>query len=231
MPTLRIEEMSNLYLEAGRVLGDVVSHRKGLKTAAMADEELPCKVGWGGRAARGLMVGKFGLHSAVDGVLPSNCPRSAHTPPPTLPLSLAPPRLQRATYALVCETLKFKAVIDEILAFANLKQLVPVRFCAPASVCVRGCGWVCAGVRASESVCRPTCTQCCGEQPTKDNRWVTYVALYDHLFGTGIRGGGALKRQILDNKVGLDDARPAALFLATTLIALSGWVAEGHLGA
>ena len=35
---------SSIYTEAARVLSDVVSHRKGLKTAALADEELPCKV-------------------------------------------------------------------------------------------------------------------------------------------------------------------------------------------
>ena len=31
-----------------------------------------------------------------------------------------------------------------------------------------------------------------------------YVLLYDHLFGTGIRGGGALKRLVMDNKVRRD---------------------------
>ncbi len=27
------------------------------------------------------------------------------------------------------------------------------------------------------------------------------MLLYDHLFGMGIRGGGAMKRQVMDNKV------------------------------
>jgi hypothetical protein len=38
-------------------------------------------------------------------------------------------------------------------------------------------------------------------QTSSESQWVLYVLLYDHLFGMGIRGGGAMKRQVMDNKV------------------------------
>jgi hypothetical protein len=42
---------------------------------------------------------------------------------------------QGATYALVCETLKFRGCIDEVLQLASLSQLVSVRRAASCAGC------------------------------------------------------------------------------------------------
>ena len=64
---------------------------------------------------------------------------------------------QRATYAVVCETLKFKPVIDDVLALARLQQLVKVRTLRAANmyseVCV--CLW-----RLVRQATRAPCLRC-----------------------------------------------------------------------
>ncbi len=88
-------------------------------------------------------------------------PAQAFTPC-AMPLSML---LQRATYALVCETLKFKAVIDEVLQLANLTKLIKVwpvlrGLCSAqahhplvAMLLVMGCG--------RRPVSRSGCCTCC----------------------------------------------------------------------
>lgn len=52
-------------------------------------------------------------------------------------VSLLPPCAQSVAYALVCETLKYKPVIDEVLELAGLTSLVKVShfFCRILRLC------------------------------------------------------------------------------------------------
>ena len=71
-------------------------------------------------------------------------------------------RHKRPAYALVCETVRFKPVLQKLIRAANME----------------------AAVR-------------------KMNKAMVLVMLYDHLFGHGIRGGGAVKRMIKQHEAAL----------------------------
>jgi len=81
-------------------------------------------------------------------------------------------RNKSKTYAVACETLKFRAAIDQVLEKSRIDRGALAR-----------------------------------------NEALLYVMLYDHLFGQGIKGGGAVKRAILAHDAKLKQALASVMAL------------------